>query len=337
MSGTAVVILNWNGEKLLREFLPEVVRTTPPDAAKIYVADNGSSDGSVVLVHDLFPEVEVIELGHNYGFAEGYNRALARIDAEYFVLLNSDVRTSEGWLEPLITALKNDPALGAVQPKILSYNFPDHFEYAGASGGFIDSLGYPFCRGRILSYVEQDLGQYDTFRYCFWASGACMACRRELFAAVGGFDASFFAHMEEIDLCWRAQLFGFRIAVQPASVVYHVGGATLDSASPRKLFLNYRNNLFMLYKNLPIRKFRLVYVMRCILDFMTAAAYFLTLRPQLAGAILRAYREFWHSGRRLFSEQRDFIRRNTIASPTGIYKGIIPLRYIFRRLFGYMM
>ena len=335
MRRTAVVILNWNGEKLLREFLPEVVRTTPA-ATKIYVADNGSTDGSLELLYSEFPEVETIVLDRNYGFAGGYNRALAQIDADIFVLLNSDVRTTDGWLEPLVEALRTDRSLVAVQPKIRSYTSPDHFEYAGAAGGFIDILGYPFCRGRILSYVETDEGQYDAFRYCFWASGACMACRRELFTDIGGFDEAFFAHMEEIDLCWRAQLFGFRVAVQPASVVYHLGGATLSAQSPRKLYLNYRNNLFMLFKNMPTRRFGRVVVWRSIIDVLTAAAWLVACRPQSARMIIKAYRDFWRD-RKLFLPKRLFVRAHTVAQPVGIYRGIVAARYMFRRTFGHMM
>lgn len=336
MSRTLVVILNWNGRRHLQTFLPSVVRNTPPQVG-IVVADNGSDDDSVEVLRRDFPTVEIVQLDRNYGFAEGYDRAIDRLDADYYILLNSDVETPEGWCEPLIAALDADPTLGAVQPKLRAWAQRDRFEYAGACGGFLDRFGYPFCRGRILSEVERDEGQYDTFRHCFWASGACMACRRELFTELGGFDASFFAHMEEIDLCWRAQLAGFRIAVEPASVVYHLGGGTLPVGSPRKTYLNYRNNLSMLYKNLPGSRLWWTLPARMVLDGLSAVAYLLTGKGALFTSVWRAHMDFY---RRLpdLRRKRRAIWRRAVAAPEGIYGGLMLWRYFTgRRKFGTMM
>ena len=232
MIHTAVVILNWNGRKHLEQFLPSVIQHTPQQV-DIVVADNGSTDDSVEFLRREYPNVKLVLLDRNYGFADGYNRALKQVDAECFVLLNSDIEVTEGWLEPLVATLQNNSQVAAVAPKLLSYVERQRFEYAGAAGGFIDYLGYPFCRGRILSTIEQDEGQYDTPCEVFWASGAAFCCKADVFRALGGFDADFFAHMEEIDLCWRMQLQGYKVMVAPRSVVYHLGGGTLPNESPR--------------------------------------------------------------------------------------------------------
>lgn len=338
---TKVVILNWNGSAHLRTFLPSVIRTTPSDIG-IVVADNGSTDDSRNVIRLEFPSVELLELDANYGFAGGYNRALSRIEADYFILLNSDVATTEGWCEPLVAALDNNLSLAAVQPKIRAYTSPDNFEYAGACGGFIDALGYPFCRGRILQCVETDNGQYDISRRCFWASGACMACRSEAFFRTGGFDEDFFAHMEEIDFCWRAQRYGYSIAVEPASVVYHLGGGTLPTNSPRKTYLNYRNNLYMLYKNLPSCRLWYVMPLRMCFDGLSAAVYLLQGRLTLVKQVWRAHMDFYKALRSLRVKRR-LIHANT--SPDlykqifeVIYHGSIVMRYyVGKRNFGNMM
>ena len=272
MSKTKVVILNWNGRAHLERYLPSVVRHTMPQYG-VVVADNGSTDSSLEYVAETFPEVEIVRLDRNYGFAEGYNRALQEIEAEYYVLLNSDVEVTEGWCEKLVEALDADPQLAAVAPKLLADTDRERFEYAGASGGFIDILGYPFCRGRILSTTELDEGQYDDPREVFWASGAAFACRAEVFKSEGGFDGEFFAHMEEIDLCWRMQSSGYRIGIEPRAKVYHLGGGTLSALSPRKTMLNHRNNLAMLYKNLPLGHLLWVLPARLVLDGVAAASY----------------------------------------------------------------
>ncbi len=333
-----VVILNWNGAGVLPRFLPSVVTATPAVTeicsqrvkVDIVVADNGSTDGSTDLLRRDFPSVDIIELDRNYGFAEGYNRALAQIEADYCILLNNDVETPDGWCEPLLETLVSDPAVAAVAPKILSYDRRDTFEYAGASGGFIDTLGYPFCRGRILGTVERDEKQYDDRRRVFWATGACFACRAAVFHATGGFDASFFAHQEEIDLCWRMQSAGWRIMVDPRSAVYHLGAGTLPP-SPQKLYLNYRNNLAMLYKNLPSGRMQRIVALRIALDTLSALVWLLRGRPRNAAAVVRAHKDFRLMKRESLTAARRQIQSSRIACPTGIYRGSILLSYMFGR------
>lgn len=325
MIKTAVVILNWNGRQHLEQFLPSVVKHTPA-SAQIIVADNGSTDDSVAFLREHYPTIDIISLPKNYGFAEGYNRALEQVDSEYFVLLNSDVEVTAGWLEPLVATLTNDSSVAAVAPKLRSYGYRDQFEYAGASGGFIDFLGYPFCRGRILSTVEQDRGQYDSPREVFWASGAAFCCRADLFRILGGFDADFFAHMEEIDLCWRMQLAGYRIVVEPRSVVYHLGGGTLPNESPQKLYLNYRNNLSMLFKCAPTSQRLVVAVAHPVCDMLSVLLYAVQGKWPLAKATLRAYRDFIDAHREL-NKKRKATRSARKAESKMIYRGSIVLRY----------
>ncbi len=322
----AVVILNWNGEHHLRKFLPSVVTHTP-QWVDIVVADNGSTDGSVRLLHDDFSRVKVVELTQNYGFAEGYNRALETLPNDYFILLNSDVEVSEGWCEPLIEELENNIDMGAVAPKIRSYEHRDEFEYAGAAGGYIDLLGYPFCRGRILNSLELDKGQYDTPQEVFWVSGAAFACRAEVFKKLGGFDPDFFAHMEEIDLCWRMQLNGYRVKSLPQSVVYHLGGGTLSINSPRKIYLNHRNNLAMLYKCSSPTQRAIVAVVRPILDILAAISYLVEGRPDSFCAVFRAYATFikWHPQ---LNKKRKACRHGVLQEPIHIYMGSIVLKYL---------
>lgn len=324
---TAVVILNYNGEEHLRRFLPSVVKNS--GGADIVVADNGSTDGSVELLRREFEDVKVVLLGQNYGFAEGYNRALAHLDEyDYYVLLNSDVQTPEGWLDPLVQRLAADASVAAVGPKILSVAEPGRFEYAGAAGGFIDYLGYPFCRGRILSTLERDNGQYNNSREVFWVSGAAFCVRRSAYRALGGFCGDFFAHMEEIDLCWRMQLAGWKVVVEPQSRVYHLGGGTLESSSPRKMFFNHRNNLAMLYRCATPLQRAVVAVVRPILDMAAAASYL--VKGNVAGfkAVFAAWRDFlsWH--KRLSAERRT-IQRMAKQQSHYIYKGSIVLRSAF--------
>ncbi|MBK7885221.1 MAG: glycosyltransferase family 2 protein [Chitinophagaceae bacterium] len=247
----SVVILNWNGIKFLEKFLPSVLSCTYTNK-KIIVADNASTDNSVIFLQENFPEVEIIINASNEGFAKGYNTALKQVQSDYYVLLNSDVEVTPGWIEPVIDLMENDKAIAACQPKILAYNNKNMFEYAGASGGWIDKFGYPFCRGRIFEICEEDNGQYDDVQECFWASGAALFVRAPVYHQVGGLDEYFFAHQEEIDFCWRLQLAGYKVYVQPHSAVYHVGGGTLPKGDNRKTVLNFRNNLIMLTKNLPV-------------------------------------------------------------------------------------
>lgn len=266
---TAIVILNWNGKAMLAQYLPTVVNYSCGDA-DVWVADNASTDGSMTLLREKFPTVKTLQLDRNYGFAEGYNRALTQIKADYYVLLNSDVEVTHHWLTPLIEFMDNHDDVAACQPKLLSEAEKDCFEYAGASGGFIDRYGYPFCRGRIFDTVERDNGQYDYQTDVMWATGACLFIRATDYWRVGGLDARFFAHCEEIDLCWRLRQLGRRIVCLPESEVYHVGGGTLPKANPMKTFLNFRNNLTMLYKNLPDSELGPVMRMRFVLDYVAA-------------------------------------------------------------------
>ncbi len=292
MKDTAVIILNWNGADMMRRFLPEVVWSTPAEEADVIVADNGSTDNSLQVLAEEFPSVKVIVLDKNYGFAEGYNRALASVEHEYAVLLNSDVATSDGWLDALKAEMRDNADVAACQPKILSAERRNMFEYAGACGGYIDRHGYPYCRGRIFGSVEEDRGQYDTPADVAWASGAALMVRRKEYLAAGGLDGAFFAHMEEIDLCWRLRLRGFRVRVVPASKVYHLGGGSLPAGNPRKTYLNFRNNLLMLYKNLPHKGRRKALIVRRLLDTIAWAKSVATLQWGDAVAILRAHRDF---------------------------------------------
>ena len=288
----SVIILNWNGQALLEEFLPSVIANSPSDIAEVVVADNGSTDGSVAMLKEKFSSVKLILLEKNYGFAEGYNKAIIQTEATYTVLLNSDVEVTANWLDSPLAILDSDKSIAAVQPKIRAQRNKEYFEYAGAAGGFFDIYGYPYCRGRVMSVVEKDNGQYDTQADILWATGACLFIRTDVYKKEGGLDARFFAHQEEIDMCWRLRSRGYRILCTPESVVYHVGGATLNVESPRKTFLNFRNNLLMLYKNLPEKDLRRVFSLRLWLDFIAATKFFITGHPKNALAVFRARREF---------------------------------------------
>ena len=333
MARLSVVILNWNGRRHLERYLPSVVAHTAGDA-EVVVADNGSTDDSLQWLRLTYPDVRVIRLDRNYGFAGGYNRALKEVDSEYVLLLNSDVEVTAGWWQPLVEVLDKESDVAAAAPKLLADMERTKFEYAGASGGFIDYLGYPFCRGRILSNVETDSGQYDDRRDIFWASGAALCCRREVFEALGGFDDDFFAHMEEIDLQWRMQLSGWRIVVEPKSVVYHLGGGTLP-ASSRKIFLNHRNNLAMLFKCASPMQRAVVAVVRPMTDMLEAFVNLVTLHPHRAWAIVHAWGEFiaWHG---ILSRKRKAVVRTKKVN--NIYRHSIILRYLFgKRTFNNMM
>ena len=322
---TAVVILNWNGVQHLQHYLPSVVRTTPE--VDIVVADNGSTDGSVEWLKAEMPSVKLVLLDRNYGFAEGYNRALAQLESyDTFVLLNSDIEPAEGWLEPLLEVLERNEDVAVVVPKILDDKCRERFEYAGAAGGFIDILGYPFCRGRILSTVEEDNGQYDTPCDVMWGSGAAFCCRASVFAELGGFSAEFFAHQEEIDLCWRVWLSGRRVVVEPRSKVYHLGGATLSTDSPFKTMLNHRNNLAMLFRCASTGQRVLVAVVRPLLDLAAAMSYLVQGKPKSAKAVWQAWRDFllWHT--RLAKERKTI--RADVKCEAPIYHGSIVVRYM---------
>lgn len=293
MKPIAVVILNWNGAKLLHEFLPSVCRYTPDDCADVIVADNGSTDASLEVMSNEFPTVRTIVFSENYGFADGYNRAIEQLSQyKYIVLLNSDVAVTDGWLLPMYEYAEAHPDVAAVQPKIRAYRNKEYFEYAGASGGYLDCNGYPYCRGRIFDTVERDTGQYDDICEVAWASGAALMVRTEVYCQAGGLDAAFFAHMEEIDLCWRMRLMGYRVMAVPQGEVFHYGGASLDNASPRKLYLNYRNNLLMMYKNLPvdIRSWRIF--RRMMYDGISAVKYLLSGQWPYVKAVWNAHFDF---------------------------------------------
>ncbi len=284
---TGIVILNYNGRKHLETFLPNVIANSA--GAEIVVADNGSTDDSLAYLRSFGSQIETIVLDKNYGFAEGYNQALKDYCTDYYILLNSDIEVSENWITPLIAALNNDETVAACQPKILSYKDKTKFEHAGAAGGWIDSLGYPFCRGRIFYDTETDTGQYDSEEEIFWASGAALCIRAKLFHGLGGFDGDYFAHMEEIDLCWRLKRAGFKIKVAPQSVVYHVGGGTLDYLSTFKSYLNFRNSLFTYLKNMPVGKLLWFIPLRLVLDGVAAGMYLLKGEFRFIPTILKAH------------------------------------------------
>ena len=320
----SIVILNWNGADMLRRFLPSVIEHSPE--AEIVVADNGSTDGSLELLAGRFPGIRTLTFDRNYGFAEGYNKAIAQVDSDLCLLLNSDVRVEEGWLRPMLDYMERHPEVAACQPKIRCEWAPDMLEYAGACGGYIGRLGFPFCRGRILGTVERDNGQYDTVASVAWATGAALLIRRSVYLEAGGLDARFFAHQEEIDLCWRLRSRGYGIACIPQSVVYHVGGGTLPKESPRKAYLNFRNNLLLLYKNLPEETFRSVMPWRRLLD--TAAALHFLVGGHLAAckAVLQAHLDFRRM-RRDFEADRD---RNQAATVVPAEQILSPINLLWQ-------
>jgi GT2 family glycosyltransferase len=287
----AVVILNWNGSALLKQFLPSVIRYS--SEATVYVADNNSDDDSLQVLTALFPEVRIIRNSGNLGYAKGYNEALKAVNEPYYALVNSDIEVTEDWLKPIIQTFDNDSNVGIIQPKILDYKNKSLFEYAGAAGGYLDKYGYPFCRGRIFDHLEADTGQYDTVEDIQWASGACFFIRRDVFRQLEGFDDTFFAHQEEIDLCWRAKNMGVRIKFLPESKVFHVGGATLNQSNPRKTFLNFRNSLLMLTKNLPAKSLYRTLFIRLVLDGAAGVQLFLQGRFTHCWAIVRAHFAFY--------------------------------------------
>jgi GT2 family glycosyltransferase len=325
MIGTAVVILNYNGQKLLKQFLPAVLRCS--GEARIFVADNGSSDGSLHMLRTDFPAIQTIELGQNFGFCGGYNRALSQVQARYYVLLNSDVEVTEGWLSPLIALLDENPLIAAAQPKILSYHDREKFEYAGAGGGFIDALGYPFCRGRLLSFVEVDAGQYNDTREVFWASGACLAIRSSIYHTFRGLDEDLFAHMEEIDLCWKIQRTDQKVFYCGKSSVYHLGAGTLGYENPRKTYLNFRNGLILLFRHLDAGE--LVYKMpvRIGLDWVAAAVFGLNGKFGNARSVLRAHVDFIRVIGREYTKRRLLRQKYPSYSRKNIFRGLVLLSF----------
>ncbi|MBL7924797.1 MAG: glycosyltransferase [Bacteroidia bacterium] len=331
MKKIAIVILNWNGRKFLEKFLPDVIRYSH-NLAHIVVADNASDDDSVAWLGSTFPEVERICLDKNYGFTGGYNRALKQVQADYYVLLNSDVEVSAGWLKPLYDFMESHPDAAACQPKIRSYLDRTLLEHAGAAGGYIDYLGYPFCRGRIYNTLEKDQGQYDSIEQVFWATGACLFIRAQVFHDQQGFDDFFFAHMEEIDLCWRIQQSGKAIYVIPESVIYHVGGGTLPKSNPRKTYFNFRNNLVMLFKNLPGHRLVWLIPLRLLLDGIAGAKFMLDGDFKDTLAVLRAHFAFYRYVLRSFPARKRQ-QKQVLRHPTkGIYHRSIVLAYYLKKI-----
>ncbi|MDH6358638.1 glycosyltransferase family 2 protein [Parabacteroides sp. PF5-9] len=325
----SIVILNWNGAELMKRFLPSVIQYSPEDLADIIVADNGSTDDSVAMLKEFFPTVKIIQLDKNYGFAEGYNLAIKQVDTRYTVLLNSDIEVTEGWLEAPLQAMDADHSIACVQPKILAERNRAYFEYAGAAGGFIDKYGYPFCRGRILHEVEKDCGQYDASIDILWASGACLFIRTAIYLKEGGLDATFFAHQEEVDMCWRLRSRGYRLVCTPNSVVYHVGGATLKVESPRKTYLNFRNNLLMIYKNHQEKTLRSVMRMRFCLDYLAAIKFLLTGHLANAKAVYLARRDYCRLKSAYKAVRDENLSKTTLhVIPETLDDGIIFLFYL---------
>lgn len=316
MNKIAVVILNYNGLKLMQKYLPTVIENTTK--ADIIVADNGSTDGSVEWLKKTYPELRIIAFEKNYGFAEGYNQALKLVDVEYYVLLNSDVRTPKGWIDPMLEYMENHPNCVACQPKIRAELEPEKFEYAGASGGFIDIYGYPLCRGRIMSYIETDNNQYDTIEEIFWATGACMFIRSKDYWDAGGLDGRFFAHQEEIDLCWRLKARGASIVCIPQSKVFHVGGGSLGYESPFKTRLNFRNNALLLYKNLSSDRYWWTYIFRLILDWVAALQMLIQGKPKNAWAVIEAQIEFIKMIKDFKSDRAKNLSLTTQKKPIGL-------------------
>lgn len=330
MVKVSVVILNWNGAKLLTQFLPSVVKYTSNEDCEVVVADNGSTDNSIDLLTKSFPSVKRIELHENYGFADGYNRAIKQLNTRYVLLLNSDVEVVQSWLDPLVEYMDANDDVAACGPKILDYKDKRKFEYAGAAGGFIDRNGYPFCRGRILNSIEEDNGQFDVKADVLWVSGCALMVRKTVFDSEGGLDGRFFAHMEEVDFCWRLKNRGYRIVCIPQSTVYHLGGASLSAANPQKTFLNFRNSLLCLYKNLPEDEFFSSYIRRVILD-TTAALKFLISDGNLHFmAVVNAHSAFWKLKKEYRNDRRECIKKMQVYDLKEVYPHSIVWAYYVR-------
>ncbi|MBS9766310.1 MAG: glycosyltransferase family 2 protein [Flavobacteriaceae bacterium] len=300
----ALVILNWNGQKLLEEFLPSLLNYSREQGVTIYVADNASTDNSVSFVKEHFKEVVVIKNAENEGFAKGYNMALQQVKADVYGLINSDIEVTKDWLPPILSLFEKEEKTAVIQPKILSYKEKDTFEYAGAGGGFIDKLGYPYCRGRIFNSLEKDTSQYDDTTPIFWASGACFFIRSVVFWEMNGFDEDYFAHQEEIDLCWRIQNEGYNILYTGKSTVYHIGGATLQESNPQKTFLNFRNSLFSILKNVPAKKIIPLIFVRLVLDGIAGLKFFMELRPRHTFAIIKAHLSFYNNVSKILKKRK---------------------------------
>lgn len=328
MSSVSIVILNYNGRHFLDKFLPTVLKYS--SGCEVVIADNNSSDGSLDLLNGSFPEVQIITFDKNYGFCGGYNRALAQLNSDFFVLLNSDIEVTENWIEPIISLFESDEKIATVQPKLLDYYAKSKFEYAGGAGGFLDKYGYPFCRGRIFDSIEQDHGQYNDTREIFWASGACLFIRGELFKQYGGFDEDFFAHMEEIDLCWRMKTDTYKVLCCAGSTVYHVGGGTLAYSNPRKTYLNFRNSLLVLIKNLPLQKLPLKLLFRWFMDYVAALKFMLSGDFRDALMVIKAHLYIWRNLRRTLNKRK--LRISTKDELVGVYQKSILFSYHIARV-----
>lgn len=313
----AIVILNWNGKKLLEKFLPSVVNFSSQEA-DIYIADNASNDDSIQYVKDFFPSVKIIENSVNGGYAKGYNDALQNVDADIYCLLNSDVEVTENWLKPIVTIFKNDKQTAIVQPKLLDYKNKTKFEYAGAGGGFVDLYGYPYCRGRVFNHLENDNGQFNDTKDIFWASGACLFIRAKVYHKIGGLDEDYFAHQEEIDLCWRTHNIGYKVKYVGTSTVYHVGGATLQETNPHKTYLNFRNSLLNVVKNVPKKWFLFVVFSRLVFDGIAGLKFILELRPIHTFAILKAHFSFYKNFFKFLGKRRTLLKKQNYNKHTSI-------------------
>ncbi|WP_442267769.1 glycosyltransferase family 2 protein [Tenacibaculum sp. ZS6-P6] len=314
---TAVIILNWNGQKLLEQFLPSIVKYSSEDIA-IYVADNASTDNSIQFVKDNFPTIKIVLNKENGGYAKGYNDALQHITADIYCLINSDIEVTKNWLPPILNIFEQEENTAIIQPKILDFKEKNKFEYAGAAGGFIDFFGYPYCRGRVFNNLESDKGQYDLTSDIFWASGACFFIRSTVFHQLGGFDEDYFAHQEEIDLCWRAQNEGFSVKYVGNSAVYHVGGATLQESNPRKTYLNFRNSLLTILKNVPSKNLFLVIFTRLILDGIAGLKFALELRPIHTWSVLKAHLSFYKNLYKFFKKRKQIQRKSNYSIHTSV-------------------
>ncbi|HLP63627.1 glycosyltransferase family 2 protein [Flavobacterium sp.] len=327
MKKIAVVILNWNGAKLLEQFLPSVVAYS--NEANVYVADNASTDESILVIKERFPSVKIIQNESNYGFAKGYNVALEQVEEDYYALVNSDIEVTENWLAPILSIFDADLGIGIIQPKILDYKNKEYFEYAGAAGGFIDQFGYPFCRGRIFETIEKDNHQYDDEREIFWASGACFFIRKEIYRRLKGFDDDFFAHQEEIDLCWRAFNLGYKAKYTSKSIVYHVGGATLNEGNPRKTFLNFRNSLLMLVKNIPDSQLVGIVFTRLVLDGLAGVQFLIKGKFKHCLAILKAHFSFYTLISKNYSKRASTQKKNYYHTKSIVYRYFIKNGRVF--------
>ncbi|TAE88631.1 MAG: glycosyltransferase family 2 protein [Bacteroidetes bacterium] len=327
----AIVIVHWNRRQLLEQFLPSVMQTTYGNM-EVVVADNCSDDDSVQFLQTHYPSVHIVSNDKNYGYAGGYNHALQQVEADYYVLLNNDIEVTPGWLEPIVEVMKSNPKLAAVQPKVLDYHSRNKFEYAGAGGGYIDTFGYAFCRGRLFESLETDDNQYNNATTVFWATGACMVVKAAVFKQLKGFDEQFFAHMEEIDLCWRMQLAGYQLMVVPQSTVYHVGGGTLNKQSPQKTYLNFRNNLIMLTKNLPVSTLCWLIPVRSVLDLLGSIFFMMNGLPKYSLAVHKAHVHYFFQFGKWWGLRKQNASFKPLSSLKGVYRGSVVWEHFIKKV-----